>query len=88
MRGTVHKFIDEGGLPAYRFGRVIRLKQTDVDAFIESCRVQPGDRAHLRHELVQIAWQSSGVDCATATRGTENLIQSRAGRAQTQRLQD
>jgi excisionase family DNA binding protein len=39
---TLYRFIDEGQIPAYRFGRVIRLKETEVDEFIESCRIQPG----------------------------------------------
>ncbi|WP_420637483.1 helix-turn-helix domain-containing protein [Candidatus Poriferisocius sp.] len=44
---TLYRFINEGGLPAYRMGRVIRVKQTDVDAFIESSRIQPGTLSHL-----------------------------------------
>lgn len=44
---TLYRFIDEGQLPAYRFGRVIRLKTADVDAFIESCRIEPGTLEHL-----------------------------------------
>lgn len=44
---TLYRFIDEGQVPAYRFGRVIRLKQTDVDAFIEKCRIEPGTLEHL-----------------------------------------
>lgn len=39
---TLYRFIDEGQLPAYRFGRVIRLKQDEVEAFIDSCRIAPG----------------------------------------------
>ena len=39
---TLYRFIDDGDLPAYRFGRVIRLKQVEVDSFIESCRIEPG----------------------------------------------
>ncbi|MEZ5383259.1 MAG: helix-turn-helix domain-containing protein [Microthrixaceae bacterium] len=39
---TLYRFIDEGQVPAYRFGRVIRLKQDDVDVFIEECRIDPG----------------------------------------------
>lgn len=39
---TLYRFIDEGRLPAYRFGRVIRLLRADVDAFIRSCRIAPG----------------------------------------------
>lgn len=44
---TLYRFIDEGQLPAYRFGRVIRLKSHEVDAFIESCRIEPGSLEHL-----------------------------------------
>jgi excisionase family DNA binding protein len=39
---TLYRFIDDGQLPAYRFGRVIRLKESEVDAFIERCRIVPG----------------------------------------------
>ena len=42
---TVYRFLDEGTLPGYRFGRVI--KATDVDLFIESNRVEPGTLGHL-----------------------------------------
>ena len=44
---SLYRFIDEGGLAAYKFGRVIRLKATDVDRFIEACRIAPGDLEHL-----------------------------------------
>ena len=47
---TVYKFVDEGTLPGYRFGRVIRVKAADVDAFIEAQRVAPGTLAHLYPE--------------------------------------
>jgi excisionase family DNA binding protein len=39
---TLYRFIDDGKIPAYRFGRVIRLKESEVAEFIESCRIQPG----------------------------------------------
>ena len=44
---TLYRFIDEGQLAAYRFGRVIRLKTSDVDVFIEACRIAPGTLEHL-----------------------------------------
>jgi excisionase family DNA binding protein len=44
---TLYRFIDQGELPAYRLGRVIRLKLDEVDAFIESSRIQPGSLEHL-----------------------------------------
>lgn len=49
---TLYRFIDEGQLPAYRFGRVIRLKENEVDAFIESCRIEPGTLEHLYPDTV------------------------------------
>ena len=39
---TLYRFIDDGTLPAYRFGRVIRLKESEVAEFIERCRITPG----------------------------------------------
>jgi excisionase family DNA binding protein len=44
---TLYRFIDEGQVAAYRFGRVIRLKATDVDRFIDACRIAPGTLEHL-----------------------------------------
>ncbi|NNC79452.1 MAG: helix-turn-helix domain-containing protein [Acidimicrobiales bacterium] len=49
---TLYRLIDEGQLPAYRFGRVIRLKQTEVDAFVETSRIEPGTLEHLYPEAV------------------------------------
>lgn len=44
---TLYRLIDEGQLPAYKLGRVIRLQQHEVDAFIEAARITPGDLGHL-----------------------------------------
>ncbi len=44
---TLYRFIDEGQIPAYRLGRVIRLKEVDVEAFVEACRIEPGTLEHL-----------------------------------------
>ncbi len=44
---SLYRFIDEGDLAAYKFGRVIRLKAEDVDRYIESCRIAPGELEHL-----------------------------------------
>lgn len=48
---SLYRFIDEGALAAYKFGRVIRLKPEDLDSFIESCRIEPGSLEHLYPEL-------------------------------------
>ena len=47
---TLYRLINEGEIPAYKLGRVLRLKLTDVEAFLESVRVQPGDLEHLYPE--------------------------------------
>jgi excisionase family DNA binding protein len=47
---TLYRFIDQGELPAYRLGRVIRLKADEVDAFIERSRIKPGELEHLYPE--------------------------------------
>lgn len=47
---TLYRIIDEGQLAAYQFGRVYRLKRSDVEAFIEASRVQPGSLRHLYPE--------------------------------------
>ena len=47
---TLYRFIDRGELPAYRFGRVIRLRLADVDRFIDACLVEPGSLEHLYPE--------------------------------------
>jgi excisionase family DNA binding protein len=44
---SLYRFIDEGDLAAYKFGRVIRIKTADVDRFIEAYRIQPGQLEHL-----------------------------------------
>jgi excisionase family DNA binding protein len=44
---TLYRLIDEGDLPAYKLGRVIRLQESDVLAFIERARIKPGTLEHL-----------------------------------------
>lgn len=47
---TLYRMIDDGSLPAYKFGRVIRLKTADVTAFVEKSRIKPGTLDHLYPE--------------------------------------
>ena len=44
---TLYKFIYEGHVAAYKFGRVIRLQEHEVDAFIAGSRIEPGTLEHL-----------------------------------------
>lgn len=59
---TLYRFIDEGALAAYRMGRVFRLKQTDVDAFIEAARIEPGTLEHLYPERKTVAKEMEEAD--------------------------
>ncbi len=54
---TLYRFIDDGKIPAYRFGRVIRLKESEVAEFIEQSRIVPG--------TLDAAVDESAVDEAT-----------------------
>ena len=47
---TLYRFIDEGQLPAYKMGRVIRLQASDIDDFITRQRIEPGTLEHLYPE--------------------------------------
>lgn len=44
---TLYRLIDNGQIPAYKFGRVIRLQETEVEQFIDAARIEPGDLEHL-----------------------------------------
>jgi excisionase family DNA binding protein len=47
---TLYRLIDESELPAYKFGRVIRLQEAEVESFITASRITPGDLEHLYPE--------------------------------------
>jgi excisionase family DNA binding protein len=47
---TLYRLIDSGQVPAYKFGRVIRLKEAEGDAFVDQARIQPGALEHLYAE--------------------------------------
>jgi excisionase family DNA binding protein len=44
---TLYRFVDEGLVPAYKMGRVFRLRRSDLDVFIDTTRVVPGSIKHL-----------------------------------------
>ena len=44
---TLYRLIVSGQIPAYKFGRVIRLQEAELDAFIQSARIEPGALEHL-----------------------------------------
>ena len=63
---TLYRFIDEGQLPAYKMGRVIRLQAHEVDAFIDKARIVPGTLDHLYPDPRGRAEQAVDEDDVTA----------------------
>lgn len=53
---TLYRLIDEGRIDAYRFGRVYRLRQADVEAFVQRARVEPGSLGHLYESPDDESW--------------------------------
>lgn len=44
---TIYRFINDGKLAAYRIGRVYRILRTDLEEFLRSSALRPGDLDHL-----------------------------------------
>jgi len=57
---TLYRLVNEGQIPAYRFGRVYRLKEDDVDSFIEASRIEPGTLDHLYPEPRKVTSDTEG----------------------------
>ena len=49
---TLYRLIDEGQIAVYKFGRVIRLKEGDVEGFINGARIEPGELEHLYPDTI------------------------------------
>ncbi len=62
---TLYRFIDEGQLPAYKMGRVIRVQASDVDDFITRMRIEPGTLEHLYPEPKPRGARAFGEDGST-----------------------
>lgn len=43
-RATLYRLIDDGSIRPLHISKTVRFKPADVDAFIESCRTEPGAR--------------------------------------------
>jgi excisionase family DNA binding protein len=50
---TLYRMINEGQIPAYKMGRVIRVKESDLETFLEGTRVQPGSLSHLYPDKIE-----------------------------------
>jgi excisionase family DNA binding protein len=47
---TLYRLIDEGQIPAFKMGRVLRVKASDLEVFLEHSRIVPGSLKHLYPE--------------------------------------
>ena len=47
---TLYKLVDQGQVPGYRMGRVLRFKRSDIEEATENFRIQPGSLRHLYQE--------------------------------------
>ncbi|GAC1589784.1 MAG: hypothetical protein NVS3B21_06720 [Acidimicrobiales bacterium] len=52
---TLYRLIDEGQVPAYKMGRVLRVRTADIEAFLERSRVAPGSLRHLYPEAKTVS---------------------------------
>lgn len=55
---TLYRLIDEGQVPAYKMGRVLRVKASDLEVFLEQSRVAPGSLRHLYPEAKAVTGES------------------------------
>jgi excisionase family DNA binding protein len=44
---TVYRLINDGQLPGYRIGRVVRVRSDDLERYLDSARIVPGSLDHL-----------------------------------------
>jgi excisionase family DNA binding protein len=52
----LYKLIDTGQIPAYRVGRVMRVRIANLDAFLVATRVEPGTLGHLHAGRPAPSW--------------------------------
>ena len=55
---TLYRLIDEGQIPAYKMGRVLRVKASDLEVFLTTSRVTPGSLRHLYPEAKTVSSDS------------------------------
>ncbi|MHB8670721.1 MAG: helix-turn-helix domain-containing protein [Acidimicrobiales bacterium] len=61
---TLYRLIDTGQVPAYKLGRVIRLRRDEVEEFIGASRIAPGQLAHLYPQPGPVNGEEEAVEGA------------------------
>src|SRR5437763_7209085 len=59
---TLYRYIDSGELPAYKMGRLIRLRRRDVEQLIAASKMQPGDIAAAQKYVEKGAYRRPAAD--------------------------
>lgn len=79
---TVYRLVDTDGLPAYPIGRLLRFQCAEVDVYIESRRIKPGDLSHLYPMDVEVFLDADDKATLTLARliRTGHTAPLRAGR--------
>lgn len=44
---TVYRLINDGQLPGYKIGRVVRVRSDDLERYLDSARIVPESLVHL-----------------------------------------
>jgi excisionase family DNA binding protein len=52
---TLYRLIDDGEIPAYQIGRVIRVRVEDLTGYLAAARISPGDLRHLHESTAAVA---------------------------------
>ncbi len=63
----MYKLIDQGEVPAYKIGRVFRIRRSDLDDFLERSRVQPAELATSIRRITRSGTRTSSARGATGT---------------------
>jgi excisionase family DNA binding protein len=50
-RGLAHRLIAQGQIPSIRFGRVSRVRQEDLDTFIQKCMRKPDTNGTMETDI-------------------------------------
>ena len=61
-KSTVYSLLENGELPHYKIGRLIRCKRSDVDAWMESHRIESIDAGQRAKKILKTARSRADID--------------------------
>lgn len=71
---TVYKLIDEGDIPGFQLGRVIRCRQHELDEYLERSRIAKGDLAARHQDQAKGAWKWTSTELKEARARLEAFV--------------